>query len=28
MVNAWYPDWLPGKKPERDGHVQVDWIQR
>jgi len=28
MVNAWYPDWLPGKIPERDGHVQVDWIQR
>jgi len=28
MVNAWYPDWLPGKEPERDGHVQVDWIQR
>lgn len=28
MVNAWYPDWLPGKQPEKDGHVQVDWIQR
>ena len=28
MVNAWYPDWLPGKEPEKDGHVQVDWIQR
>ena len=28
MVNAWYPDWLPGKEPENDGHVQVDWIQR
>ena len=28
MVNAWYPDWLPGEEPERDSHVQVDWIQR
>ena len=28
MVNAWYPAWLPGKEPERDGYVQVDWIQR
>jgi len=28
MVNAWYPDWLPGEEPEKDGHVQVDWIQR
>ena len=28
MVNTWYPDWLPGKEPEKDGHVQVDWIRR
>ncbi len=28
MVNAWYPEWLPGKQPEKDGYVQVDWIQR
>ncbi len=28
MVNAWYPDWLPGEEPEEDGYVQVDWIQR
>ena len=28
MVNAWYPEWLPGKRPEADGHTRVDWIQR
>lgn len=28
MVNAWYPDWLSGKKPGEDGYTYVDWIQR
>ena len=28
MVNAWYPDWLPGTEPKRDGYTYVDWIQR
>ena len=28
MVNAWYPDWLPGREPREDGHTYVDWIQR
>lgn len=28
MVNAWYPDWLPGEEPARDGYTRVDWIQR
>ena len=28
MVNAWYPEWLPGEKPESDGYTYVDWIQR
>lgn len=28
MVNAWYPDWLPGEEPGQDGHIRVDWIQR
>jgi beta-glucanase (GH16 family) len=28
MVNAWYPDWLPGERPETDGYTDVDWIQR
>ena len=28
MVNAWYPDWLPGEEPEQDGYTHVDWIQR
>jgi hypothetical protein len=28
MVNAWYPNWLPGAKPESDGYTYVDWIQR
>jgi len=28
MVNAWYPDWLPGEKPEADAYTEVDWIQR
>lgn len=28
MVNAWYPDWLPGKKPGQDAHTYVDRIQR
>ncbi len=28
MVNAWYPDWLPGEEPGMDSQVQVDWIRR
>jgi beta-glucanase (GH16 family) len=28
MVNAWYPEWLPGEKPESDGYTYVDWIQQ
>lgn len=28
MVNAWYPDWLPGERPETDGYTSIDWIQR
>lgn len=28
LVNAWYPEWLPGEKPESDGYTYVDWIQR
>ncbi len=28
MVNTWYPDWLPGKRPGQDGYTYVDWIQR
>ena len=28
MVNAWYPGWLPGEKPESGGYAYVDWIQR
>ena len=28
MVNAWYPDWLPGEEPDKDGYTRVDWIQR
>jgi hypothetical protein len=28
MVNAWYPDWLPGKESREDGYTYVDWIRR
>jgi endo-1,3-1,4-beta-glycanase ExoK len=28
MVNAWYPEWLPGEEPGQDGYTRVDWIQR
>ena len=28
MVNAWYPDWLPGQRPRQDGYSSVDWIRR
>ena len=28
MVNAWYPEWLPGERPETDAYTRVDWIQR
>ncbi|MBA2510090.1 MAG: glycoside hydrolase family 16 protein [Rubrobacter sp.] len=28
MVNAWYPDWLSGKRPGQDVYTSVDWIQR
>jgi hypothetical protein len=24
MVNAWYPDWLPGKESREDGYTYVD----
>ena len=26
-VNAWFPTWLPGQRPEMDRHVYVDWIE-
>ena len=28
MVNAWYPNWLPGENPEADAYTEVDWLQR
>lgn len=28
MVNAWYPEWPPGKKPESEGYTHVDRSQR
>ena len=27
LVNAWYPEWLPGERPASDGYTRVDWIQ-
>jgi hypothetical protein len=26
MINAWYPEWLPGEKPKADAYTYVDWI--
>ncbi len=26
-VNAWFPTWLSGQKPETDSHTYIDWIQ-
>ena len=26
-VNAWFPTWLPGRKPETDSYVYVDWVR-
>jgi beta-glucanase (GH16 family) len=27
LVNAWYPNWLPGTKPTTDQYLLVDWIK-
>jgi beta-glucanase (GH16 family) len=27
LINAWYPNWLPGTKPMSDQYLLVDWIQ-
>lgn len=27
-VNAWFPRWLSGEKPEEDLYTQVEWLQR
>ncbi|MGB3684136.1 MAG: glycoside hydrolase family 16 protein, partial [Rubrobacteraceae bacterium] len=26
-VNAWFPTWLSGRKPEADGYTYVDWLK-
>lgn len=26
-VNAWFPTWLSGRKPETEGYVYVDWLE-
>lgn len=26
-VNAWFPTWLAGERPEKDSYVYVDWIR-
>lgn len=27
FVNAWFPDWLPGREPAKTSAAKVDWIQ-
>lgn len=26
-VNAWFPTWLSGERPTRDGYTYVDWVR-
>ena len=26
-LNAWFPKWLPGRKPETNRYTYVDWMQ-
>ena len=27
LINAWFPTWLPGEKPEGDRYTYVDWVE-
>lgn len=26
-VNTWFPTWLSGERPARDGYTYVDWVR-